>query len=107
MQKCEFNSTEITVLYGSSSVIMQHICSRTPFLENTSGELFLYTVFNIEVINVEVHKQVKPCLTLNVIFAKPEAAIVVDKTRKRSRVYIRLWYLNCNLCTGRHTSLVG
>ena len=45
MQKCEFNSTEITVLYGSSSVNMQHICSRTPFLENTSGELLLYTDF--------------------------------------------------------------
>ena len=39
---------------------MKHICSRTPFLENTSGEIILYTVFNIELINVEVsHKQVK------------------------------------------------
>ena len=60
MQKCEFNSTEITLLYGYSSVNMQHICSRTPFLENTAEELLQYTVFNIEVINVEVlHKQVK------------------------------------------------
>ena len=61
MQKCEFNSTEITLLYGYSSKKMKHICSRTPFLENTSaGELILYTVFNIEVINVEVlHKQIK------------------------------------------------
>ena len=47
MQKCEFNSTEITPLFGYSSVNMQHICSRTPFLENTSGELILYTIFNI------------------------------------------------------------
>ena len=55
-----FNSTEITVLYWYSSVNMQHICSRTPFLENTSEELILCTAFNIEVINVEVlHKQVK------------------------------------------------
>ena len=58
MQKCEF--TEITLLYGYSSVNMQHICCKTSFLENTSGELLLYTVFNIEVINVEVlHQQVK------------------------------------------------
>ena len=60
MQKCEFNSTEITLLYGYSSKNMKHICSRTPFLENTVGELILYTVFNIDVINVGVlHKQVK------------------------------------------------
>ena len=58
MQKSEFNSTEITLLYGYSSVNMRHICSGTPLLENTSGEL-LYTVFIIEVLNVEVfHKQV-------------------------------------------------
>ena len=56
MQKCELNSTEITLLYGYSSVNIQHICSQTPFLENTSGELLLYTGFNIEVINVEVFR---------------------------------------------------
>ena len=39
------------------------------------------------------------------IFTRPESAIVVDKTQKRSGVYIRLWYLDCSLCTGRHTSL--
>ena len=59
MQKCEFNSTEIPLLYRYSSVNMQQICSRTPILENTYRELLLYTVFNIEVINVEVLKQVK------------------------------------------------
>ena len=47
MQKCEFNSTEITLLYGYSSESIKHICSRKPFLENTSGELILYTLFNI------------------------------------------------------------
>ena len=46
MLKCEFNSTEITLLYGYSSKSMKHICSRTPFLENTFEELILYTVFN-------------------------------------------------------------
>ena len=60
MQECEFNSTEITLLYGYSSVNMQHICSRMPLLENTSGEVLQYTVFNIEVINLEVlHKLIK------------------------------------------------
>ena len=60
MQKCEFNSTEITLLYGYSFKNMKYIYSRTPFLENTSGEIILYTVFNIEVINIEVlDKQVK------------------------------------------------
>ena len=60
MQKCEFNSTEITLLYGYSFVNMQYIRSRTRLLENTSGELLLYTVFIIEVMSVEVlHKQVK------------------------------------------------
>ena len=60
MQKCEFNSTEITLMYGYSFVNMQYIRSRTHLLENTSGELLLYTVFIIEVMFVEVlHKQVK------------------------------------------------
>ena len=60
MQKCEFNSTEITLMYGYSFVNMQYIRSRTRLLENTSGELLLYTVFIIEVMFVEVlHKQVK------------------------------------------------
>ena len=60
MQKCEFNSTEITLMYGYSFVNMQYIRSRTRLLENTSGELLLYTVFIIEVMSVEVlHKQVK------------------------------------------------
>ena len=40
-----------------------HICSRLPFLENTSGELLLYIVLNTEVTNVEVlSKQLKNCL---------------------------------------------
>ena len=43
MQKCDFNQY--------SSVNMLHICSRTPFLENTFGELLLYIALNIEVIN--------------------------------------------------------
>ena len=52
MQKCDFNQY--------SSVNMLHICSRTPFLESTSGELLLHTVLNIEVIKVEVlSKQIK------------------------------------------------
>ena len=60
MQKCEFYSTEIPLLCRYSPVNMQHICSRTHFYENTSGELPLYTVFNREVINAEVlHEQEK------------------------------------------------
>ena len=59
MQKCEFNSTEITLLYGYSKNL-KHICNRAPFLEHTSRELILYTVFNTEVIDVVVlYKQVK------------------------------------------------
>ena len=46
MQKCDFNQY--------SSVNRLHICSRTPFLENTFGELLLHSVLNIEVINIEV-----------------------------------------------------
>ena len=114
MQKCKFNSTEITLLYGYSSVNMQHVLSRIPFLENTSDELLLNTVFNKEVINAEVlHKQAKyqarktPRLTLNLTFSRSEVAIAVDKTRKRSGVYVRLWLLNCNLCAWLHTFFVG
>ena len=52
MQKCDFNQY--------SSVNMLHICSRTPFLGNTFGELLLHSVLNIEVINIEVFsKKVK------------------------------------------------
>ena len=57
MPKCEFNSTEIALLYGYSSENIKHICSRVPFLEDISVELILYTVFNIEVINVETLRQ--------------------------------------------------
>ena len=52
MQKCDFNQ------YWS--VNMLNICSRTPFLENTFGELLLHIVLNIEVINIGVlSKQAK------------------------------------------------
>ena len=46
MQKCDCNQY--------LSVTMQRFFSRTPFLENTSGELLLHIVLNIAVINVEV-----------------------------------------------------
>ena len=46
MQKCDCNQY--------LSVTMLHFFSRTPFLENTSGELLLHIVLNIAVINVEV-----------------------------------------------------
>ena len=63
MQKSDFNFIEITLLNGYSFVNMLHTCSRAPFLENTSGELPLYIVRNIEAINVEVlSKLVKNCL---------------------------------------------
>ena len=46
MQKCNFNQYSL--------LNMLHICSRTLFLENTSGELLLHIILNIDVINVEV-----------------------------------------------------
>ena len=53
MQMCGFNQY-------SSVNMLHHISSRTPLLENTSRELFLYIVLNIEVVIVEVlSKQVK------------------------------------------------
>ena len=62
MQKCDFNFIEITLLHGYSPVNMQYVCSRTLFLENTSGELLLYIVLKV-VIDVKVlSKQVKNCL---------------------------------------------
>ena len=51
MPKCDFNFIEITLLHGYSSVNMLHICSRTPLSENTSEELLLHIVLNIEVIH--------------------------------------------------------
>ena len=52
MQKCDFKQ------YSFANML--HICSRTPFLENTSGELLLHIILNIEVINIDVlSKQVK------------------------------------------------
>ena len=82
-------------------------------MENTSGKLFLYIVLNIEVINVEVlPKQVKNCLkyisiiktlflTLYVSFTWwPKISFQMPmwllKNTKKG-VYIRLWYLSCNL----------
>ena len=48
--------------YGYSSVIVQHICSKTPFLRDSSGDLLLCIILNIEVTNVEILlKQVKSC----------------------------------------------
>ena len=54
MQKCDHNFIEITLLRGYSSVSILQVCSRMPFLENPSGELLLYIVLNIEIINAEV-----------------------------------------------------
>ena len=60
MQNSDFNFIEITLLDGYSFVNMLYISSRTTFSENASGELFLYIVLNIEVINVEaLSRQVK------------------------------------------------
>ena len=60
MQKCDFNFIEITLLRGYSSVNMLHICSKTRFLEITSGELLLCIVLNIELKNAEdISKQVE------------------------------------------------
>ena len=68
MQKFDFNFIEITLLHVNSSVNMLYICSRTPFLENTSGELLLHIVLYIEIINVEnLFKKVKDCLKYNSI----------------------------------------
>ena len=49
MQKCHFNFIEIPLLHVYSSINMLHICSRTPFLENTYGELLLYIFLNTEI----------------------------------------------------------
>ena len=49
MQKRDFNFIEITVLHEHSTINVLHTCSRTPFLENTYGELLLYIVLNIKV----------------------------------------------------------
>ena len=58
--KSDFNFIEITLLRGYSSVNMLHICSKTPFLEITSGELLLCVVLNIELKNTEdLSKQIK------------------------------------------------
>ena len=57
MEKYDFNFIEITLLDGYYSINMLHICSRTLFLKHTSGELLLYIVLNIEVINLEVLSQ--------------------------------------------------
>ena len=51
LKSCDLNFLETTLLHGYFSVNMLHICSRTPFLKNTSEELLLYIVLNIEVIN--------------------------------------------------------
>ena len=49
------NFIEIILLHEHSHVNVLHFCSRTPFLENTSGELLLlYIVLNIKFTNVEV-----------------------------------------------------
>ena len=63
------NFIEIILLHEHSHVNVLHFCSRTPFLENTSGELLLlYIVLNIKFTNVEVlSKQVKNCFKYNSI----------------------------------------
>ena len=50
MQNTDFSFNEIKLLHGHSSVTMLHICNRRLVLEDTSEELFLHFVLNIEVI---------------------------------------------------------
>ena len=61
MQKCDFNFLEITLLHGYSSVNTYYIsAAERLLLENISGELLLYIVLNIDIINVDVlSRQVK------------------------------------------------
>ena len=51
MQKCGLNQY--------SSINMLNICSRTPFLENSFGELLLHIVLNIEVLSKLVKNYLK------------------------------------------------
>ena len=104
MQKCDINFIEIILLCGYSSVNMLYICNRTIFLKNTSGELLLYIILNLEIINVEVlSKQVKNYFKYFKYFkhlsnfirnfflvAKgyfSEAVVVIVKSRKRGYIF--------------------
>ena len=58
MQKCEFNSTEITLLYGYSSKSMKTYLQQNAFFREYIWGT--HTSFKIEVITAEVlHKQIK------------------------------------------------
>ena len=115
MQKFDFNFIEIPLLHVYSSINMLHICSRTPILENTYGELLLYIVLNIEVRKskygskyvdkelFEMHFQIITTFSNFIrdfrLVAKYQfsgAVVVVDKNPKEG-IYIRFWYLSCNL----------
>ena len=62
LSKVNNYSTKMTLVLVSFANML-HICNRMPFLENTSGELLLCIVLNVEVINVEVFsKHVKNVL---------------------------------------------
>ena len=104
MQKCDINFIEIILLCGYSSVNMLYICNRMIFLKNTSGELLLYIILNLEIINVEVlSKQVKNYFKYFKYFkhlsnfirnfflvAKgyfSEAVVVIVKSRKRGYIF--------------------
>ena len=99
---CDFSVTEITLLHVYSSINILHICSRTPFLESTYGDLLLYIVLNVEVRKskhgskyvgkklFEIHFKI---ITTFSNFTRDfrsvakyqfsEAVVVVDKMRKR------------------------
>ena len=60
MQKCGLNQY--------SSINMLNICSRTPFLENSFGELLLHIVLNIEVLSKLVKNYLKYISILQTLF---------------------------------------
>ena len=106
-KECDLNFIEITLLHVYSSMNMPHICSRTPFLENTYGELLFYIVLNIKVRKskygskcvgkklFEIHFSVITTfsnfirnLRLVVKYQFSDAVVVVDKTRKKGYIYV-------------------
>ena len=108
MLKCAFNFIEITLPHGYSSINVLHLCSRTPFFWRTASVYcskyrgykcrgFLSAGKKLFEIHFKIMTTFSNFIHDFRLVAKGQFSEAVEVVNKTRNLFIRLWYLNCNL----------